>query len=49
VWDTDSLARVYSIYKHEDHDIGDIYSVAYAPSLNTVYLGTQNASIAVSS
>lgn len=45
VWETKTLRQVYSIYPHKDHDIGDVYSVAYASVSNTVYLGTQNGSI----
>jgi hypothetical protein len=45
VWSIKSLQRLYTIYS--TYDIGDIFCVAYSSSLNTVYLGCQNASIQV--
>ena len=42
------MAELYSIYPHEEQDIGDIYSVAYVSTLNTVYIGTQSVAILVS-
>ncbi|KAL4953290.1 hypothetical protein BDW69DRAFT_184610 [Aspergillus filifer] len=43
VWSTRTFERLYSIHSH--HDVGDLFAVAYSPSLNTVYCGAQNTSI----
>jgi di- and tripeptidase len=43
VWDIDTFEEVFTIYSV--HDIGDIFSVAWAPLQQTVYFGAQNASI----
>jgi di- and tripeptidase len=45
VWDAKRYHRLHSIYS--TYDIGDIFCVAYCSSLNTLYLGGQNASIQV--
>lgn len=42
-WCTEKFHRIYSIYS--SYDIGDIFCVAYASSIQTVYLGAQNTSI----
>ncbi|EAW11326.1 glutamine amidotransferase subunit DUG2 [Aspergillus clavatus NRRL 1] len=43
IWSTRTFDRLYSIHSH--HDVGDIFSVAYSPSLKTIYCGGQNTSI----
>ncbi|KAI4144014.1 MAG: hypothetical protein L6R39_004352 [Caloplaca ligustica] len=43
VWCTKTLSPLYSIYS--TYDVGDVFCVAYAASLETVYLGSQNTSI----
>ncbi|KAK9384955.1 hypothetical protein V1515DRAFT_301463 [Lipomyces mesembrius] len=43
VWDTDSLQELYTIYSV--FDIGDIFAVLYSEMLETVFFGSQNASI----
>ncbi|KAL4804478.1 hypothetical protein BDV18DRAFT_143243 [Aspergillus unguis] len=43
VWSTRTFERLYSIHSH--HDVGDLFAVAYSPSLKTVYCGAQNTSI----
>ncbi|KAJ9667299.1 hypothetical protein H2201_002500 [Coniosporium apollinis] len=43
VWDTHTFLQVYSIYS--TYDVGDVFCVSHASSLQTVYLGAQNTSI----
>ncbi|KAK9471363.1 uncharacterized protein V1510DRAFT_368013 [Dipodascopsis tothii] len=43
IWDTDSLEELYTIYSL--FDVGDIFTISYSTSLETVFFGTQNASI----
>ncbi|OOQ86633.1 WD repeat protein [Penicillium brasilianum] len=43
VWSTRTFERLYSIYSH--HDVGDIFSVVYSSSNQTLYCGAQNTSI----
>ncbi|KAK7204058.1 hypothetical protein BZA70DRAFT_281398 [Myxozyma melibiosi] len=43
IWDTETLQELYSVYSV--YDIGDIFAVQYSESLQTVFLGCQNASI----
>ncbi|KAK9320609.1 hypothetical protein V1517DRAFT_328863 [Lipomyces orientalis] len=43
VWDTDSLQELYTIYSV--FDIGDIFAVLYSEVFDTVFFGSQNASI----
>ena len=45
VWSTRTFERLYSIYSH--HDVGDIFSVVYSSSNQTIYCGAQNTSIQV--
>jgi di- and tripeptidase len=47
VWSTRTFERLYSIYSH--HDVGDIFSVVYSSSNQTIYCGAQNTSIQVRS
>jgi di- and tripeptidase len=42
-WCPDNLKRLYHIYS--TYDVGDVFSVAYSPQFETVYLGAQNTSI----
>lgn len=43
VWCLRHFRELYSIYSN--YDIGDVFSLAWAPESQTVYLGSQNASI----
>jgi len=43
VWCPRTFKRLYEIYS--THDVGDIFSVAYSPKLETVYFGAQNTTI----
>ncbi|KAG0345829.1 hypothetical protein BG004_002995 [Podila humilis] len=43
VWDTTTFKCLYHI--HSSQDVGDIFSVVYSQSLNTMYIGCQNTSI----
>ncbi|KAJ5669504.1 hypothetical protein N7462_010574 [Penicillium macrosclerotiorum] len=43
VWSTRTFERLYSIYSH--HDVGDIFTVVYSSSNQTIYCGAQNTSI----
>ncbi|KAJ5522812.1 hypothetical protein N7513_013385 [Penicillium frequentans] len=43
VWSTRTFERLYSIYPH--HDVGDIFTVVYSASNQTIYCGAQNTSI----
>lgn len=42
-WCPTTLIRKYHIYS--TYDVGDVFSVAYSPQLQTVYIGAQNTSI----
>ncbi|CAG8539548.1 14835_t:CDS:2, partial [Dentiscutata heterogama] len=43
VWDTETLNCLYVI--QSSHDVGDLFSVVYSDSLETLYIGCQNTSI----
>ncbi|KAI2794333.1 hypothetical protein POX_a00929 [Penicillium oxalicum] len=43
VWSTRTFERLYSIYSH--HDVGDIFSVVFSSTNETIYCGAQNTSI----
>ncbi|KAF9338321.1 hypothetical protein BG006_005303 [Podila minutissima] len=43
VWDTTTFKCLYHI--HSSQDVGDIFSVVYSHTLNTMYIGCQNTSI----
>ncbi|CCH44314.1 putative WD repeat-containing protein [Wickerhamomyces ciferrii] len=43
VWDVTQMKETHTIYSLVD--IGDIFSLAWSSSLNTIYFGAQNASI----
>uniref|UniRef100_A0A060T998 ARAD1C42394p n=1 Tax=Blastobotrys adeninivorans TaxID=409370 RepID=A0A060T998_BLAAD len=43
VWDLKQFKQVYTIYSV--YDIGDIFSLVWVPSKETLYFGTQNASV----
>ncbi|KAM6487686.1 glutathione degradosome [Trichoderma sp. SZMC 28011] len=43
VWCPKSLRRLYEIYGN--HDVGDIFSTAYSPQHDTLYIGAQNMTI----
>lgn len=43
VWCPKTFARLYEIYS--TYDVGDIFSVAYSPQRETLYLGTQTQDI----
>lgn len=46
VWDPETMILLASLYSN--FDIGDVFCVAWSPSLQTIYLGSQNTSIQVS-
>lgn len=43
VWCPRSMTRLYEIYS--TYDVGDVFSVAYSPQHDTLYIGAQNTSI----
>ncbi|AEO63939.1 9a521bc8-7bc6-4574-a9b6-ded8b4a4b377 [Thermothielavioides terrestris] len=43
VWCPKTLTRLYEIYS--TYDVGDVFSVAYSPQRETLYLGTQTQDI----
>lgn len=43
VWCPRTLRRLYEIYGN--HDVGDIFSTAYSPQYDTLYIGAQNMTI----
>ncbi|KAI7828629.1 hypothetical protein BC939DRAFT_526712 [Gamsiella multidivaricata] len=43
VWDTETFHCLYHI--HSSQDVGDVFSVVFSDSLNTMYIGCQNTSI----
>ncbi|KAG0303882.1 hypothetical protein BGZ99_002567, partial [Dissophora globulifera] len=43
VWDTETFRCLYHI--HSSQDVGDVFSVVFSDSLNTLYIGCQNTSI----
>ncbi|THH23069.1 hypothetical protein EUX98_g8107 [Antrodiella citrinella] len=45
VWSTKSLTPLFQITPHLDTDSGDLFSLAWSPSLSTIYFGCQNTSL----
>jgi len=45
VWDTKELSPLYVINPFLDTDSGDIFSLAWSPTLSTIYIGCQNTSL----
>ncbi|KAH8077043.1 Zn-dependent exopeptidase [Cristinia sonorae] len=45
VWSTTTLTPLFRISPHLDSDSGDIFSLAWSPSLSTIYFGCQNTSL----
>ncbi|KAF9916813.1 hypothetical protein BX616_002734 [Lobosporangium transversale] len=43
VWDTETFRCLYHI--HSSQDVGDVFSVVFSETLNTMYIGCQNTSI----
>ncbi|KAG0256503.1 hypothetical protein BG011_004472 [Mortierella polycephala] len=43
VWDTETFKCLYHI--HSSQDVGDVFSVVFSDTLNTMYIGCQNTSI----
>lgn len=43
VWCPKSMTRLYEIYS--TYDLGDLFSVAYSPQHDTLYIGAQNTTI----
>ncbi|KAG0372836.1 hypothetical protein BGX24_012515 [Mortierella sp. AD032] len=43
VWDTETFKCIYHI--HSSQDVGDVFSIVFSSSLNTMYIGCQNTSI----
>ena len=45
VWDTKKLTPLYVINPFLDTDSGDLFSLAWSPTLSTIYVGCQNTSL----
>jgi hypothetical protein len=45
VWDTKELTPLYVINPFLDTDSGDLFSLAWSPTLSTIYVGCQNTSL----
>ncbi|EFI27177.1 hypothetical protein CC1G_15002 [Coprinopsis cinerea okayama7 len=45
VWSTKTLEPLYVITPYQDHSAGDLYSIAWLPSIQTIYVGCQNTSL----
>ena len=45
MWCTTTLRPLYIINAYFDVDAGDIFSLVYSPSLDTIYFGCQNTSV----
>ncbi|KAJ3780388.1 WD40-repeat-containing domain protein, partial [Lentinula aff. detonsa] len=45
VWSTITLKPVYIIDTHAETCAGDLYSIAWCPTLQTIYIGCQNTSL----
>ena len=45
VWDTINLVPLYVLDPYLQTDAGDVYSLAWSPSRETIYFGCQNTSI----
>ena len=45
VWDTKELIPLYVINPPLDTDSGDLFSLAWSPTLSTIYIGCQNTSL----
>ncbi|EIW81236.1 glutathione degradosome [Coniophora puteana RWD-64-598 SS2] len=45
IWSTKSLAPLYVLHPYLETGAGDLFSLAWSPSLQTVYVGCQNTSL----
>lgn len=45
MWSTATLTPLFRITPHLDTDSGDLFSLAWAPTLSTIYFGCQNTSL----
>jgi di- and tripeptidase len=45
VWDTKKLTPLYVINPFLDTDSGDLFSLAWSPTLSTIFVGCQNTSL----
>ncbi|KDQ11164.1 hypothetical protein BOTBODRAFT_35706 [Botryobasidium botryosum FD-172 SS1] len=45
IWSTRTLTPLYTITPHLDTDSGDIFSLVYSSTLNTLFFGCQNTSL----
>ncbi|KAG8994336.1 hypothetical protein FRB93_001592 [Tulasnella sp. JGI-2019a] len=45
IWSTESLTPIFVLTPFDDFNSGDIFSLAYAPSVNTLFFGCQNTSL----
>lgn len=45
MWDTKELSPLYVINPFLDTDSGDLFSLAWSPTLSTIYVGCQNTSL----
>ncbi|KAI0078214.1 Zn-dependent exopeptidase [Panus rudis PR-1116 ss-1] len=45
VWSTETFTLLFLLIPHFDTDAGDLFSLAWSPSLSTIYFGCQNTSL----
>ncbi|KAJ7750951.1 hypothetical protein DFH07DRAFT_961172 [Mycena maculata] len=45
IWSTSTLTPIYVLSPYEDTAAGDLFSVSWSPSLQTIYVGCQNTSL----
>ncbi|KAJ6584681.1 hypothetical protein B0H19DRAFT_1106072 [Mycena capillaripes] len=45
IWSTTTLTPIYVLSPHLDTGAGDLFSLAWSPSLQTIYVGCQNTSL----
>ncbi|KAF9462984.1 hypothetical protein BDZ94DRAFT_1259816 [Collybia nuda] len=45
IWSTTSLSPIYVLDPYLETDAGDLFSLAWSPSLQTIYVGCQNTSL----
>lgn len=45
IWSTTSFEQIYVLYPYLETGAGDLFSLAWNPSLQTIYIGCQNTSL----
>jgi len=45
VWNTETLTPIYIVNPYLETESGDLFSLIWSPSLQTIYIGCQNTSI----